>query len=117
MFLRSRFEGRPAVAVRTPSSLSAPQLLSDVALDYFGFAIQSLRGLTLATDFAEQQNFHLKNSAFVGTCSMSPMRTSREAWQAGPLDLDLPRSQAFAGRDRVLKNLAAKGHLSILTES
>src|SRR5208337_1698129 len=48
-------------------------------------------------------------------CNRSPTRTSRAAWDDCPLDRILPSSQARAANARVLKNLAARSHLSIRT--
>src|SRR5882762_11651070 len=45
---------------------------------------------------------------------MSPIRTSRAALAGCPLDWILPSTQARAAHARVLKNLAAHSHLSIL---
>src|SRR5208337_3276832 len=49
------------------------------------------------------------------TCNRSPTRTSRAALAGCPLERILPSSQARAANARVLKNLAAQSHLSILT--
>jgi len=51
------------------------------------------------------------------TCSMSPTRTSREAFACCPLAVILPRSQDREASDLVLKKRAAQSHLSILTYS
>src|ERR1700722_1431821 len=52
----------------------------------------------------------------VDTRSISPTWTSRAALAGCPLDTILPSSQAWAASERVLKNLAAHSHSSILTD-
>ena len=49
------------------------------------------------------------------TRNMSPIRTSRAGFADCSLDSILPSSHARAASARVLKNLAAQSHLSILT--
>src|SRR5579862_4003557 len=48
------------------------------------------------------------------TCSMSPMRMSREGFTDCPSHSTRPSSQAREAIERVLKNRAAQSHLSIL---
>ena len=78
-------------------------------------AVERLRNRSRAAHVAEKQDFDLKVASLVSTRNMSPIRTSRAALAGCWLDRILPSSQARAASARVLKNLAAQSHLSILT--
>ena len=116
IFPRSRLEGREV----GKTSNSRIAFLSSAAFCRSSRLASVSRYRVCATEAGPRASLSSKTSitksppAF-DTCNMSFTWTSRAGLANCPLDRILPSSHARADKARVLKNLAAHSHLSILT--
>jgi hypothetical protein len=79
------------------------------------FTVERLSNRRRAADFAETQDFHLEVASLVLHLQQVAEPDITRGLGLLAVRLNLPRSQALAARERVLKNRAAQSHLSILT--